>query len=516
MSVITAGNVVALSKQNLYKDSVALMRITERLLGLEGIRRATLVMGTGANKEILAEARMLPAELQPCGPGDLLIVIESDTRAQGEIALAQAERALLGEAPPAGGTALGGTGTAPAVRALAQGFARAPDAGLVQISVPGPYAAAEAMKALRHGCHVFLFSDNVPLSEECALKALAVRKGLLVMGPDCGTTILNGVPLGFANAVRRGSIGIVAASGTGLQEASVQIHLAGAGVSHAIGTGGRDISAAVGGATMLQAIDLLGADPGTRVILVVSKPPSLEVSARIIERLLRIAKPAVVLFIGARLEPVPGIWITTTLADAVRQAIKLADLPLPALEDRVPPRPSFVASQKYIRALYSGGTFCYEAQAIWRDAGLPVWSNAPLDDARALSDPMHSIEHTAIDLGDDRFTVGRPHPMIDPSMRIERLRAEARDKAVAVILLDVVLGYGSHEDPAGALVPAIRDARLEAAREGRSLAFVVFVCGTDDDPQQRTAQVRSLRDAGALVFPSSTDAARAALRLVSP
>ncbi len=514
MSVIAAGNVVAISKQNLYKDSVALMRITERLLALEGIRRATLVMGTGANKEILAEARMLPEALQACGPGDLLIVIESDTEAQGAVALAQAERALLGEAPAAGGAAA--TGLAPVPRALAQGLARVPDAGLVQVSVPGPYAAGEAMKALRHGCHVFLFSDNVPVAEECALKALAVRKNLLVMGPDCGTAIINGIPLGFANEVRRGSIGIVAASGTGLQEASVQIHLAGGGVSHAIGTGGRDISAAVGGATMLQAIDLLGADPGTRVILVVSKPPSAEVSARIIERLRVVAKPAVVLFIGARLEPVPGVWITTTLADAVRQAIVLADLPVPATDERLPARPSFVASQKYIRALYSGGTFCYEAQAIWRDAGLSVWSNAPLDDARALSDPMHSVEHTAIDLGDDRFTVGRPHPMIDPTMRVERLRAEARDKAVAVIVLDVVLGHGSHDDPAGALVPSIRDARLEAAREGRSLAFVVFVCGTDEDPQQRSAQVRSLRDAGAMVFSGSTEAARAALRMVRP
>jgi succinyl-CoA synthetase alpha subunit len=508
---MAAGNVVAVSKPNLYKDSVALMRITERLLGMAGIRRATLVMGTGANKEILTEARMLPASLSACGPGDLIIVIESDDPAQGEAALAEAEKALAGQRPVAGA---GGEVAAVVPHALAQGLAGSPGAHLVQVSVPGPYAAAEAMKALKHGCNVFLFSDNVPLAEECALKSLAVRKGLLVMGPDCGTAILNGVPLGFANSVRRGAIGIVAASGTGLQEATVQINLGG-GVSHAIGTGGRDISASVGGATMRQAIDLLAADEATRVILVVSKPPSAEVTERIVERLRAAGKPAVVLFIGARVSAVPGVSVTATLADAVREAMRLAGQPIEGIDERAPLRPSFVASQKYIRALYSGGTYCYEAQAIWRDAGLSVWSNAPLESSRTLTDAMHSLEHTALDLGDDRFTVGRPHPMIDPSMRIERLRAEARDKAVAVILLDVVLGYGSHEDPAGALTPAIRDARLEAAREGRSLAFVTFVCGTEEDPQKRSDQVRKLRDAGALVFAGSTAAAQAALRFVT-
>ncbi len=511
MAVAIEGAVLALYKANLYKDSVALMRINERILALEGIRRATLVMGTGANKDILEEANMLPDGVQAAGPGDLIVVIESDTEAQGRAALIVAEQALEGQTDSPRDPAL----PARDLRAFVQGEALAPSAQLAQISVPGPYAAAEAMKALKRGCHVFLFSDNVSLAEECALKALAVRKGLLVMGPDCGTAILNGVPLGFANAVRRGPIGIVAASGTGLQEASTQIHLAGSGISHAIGTGGRDISAAVGGSTTLQGIDLLAADADTRVILVVSKPPSAAVTDRIMERLAEAAKPAVVLFIGSRVEARSGIHPASTLAEAVALAIGLAGGGAVSGEERFPPRPSFVASQKYIRALYSGGTFCYEAQAIWREAGLAAWSNAPLDSGRMLVDPLHSVEHTAIDLGDDRFTVGRPHPMIDPSIRIERLQTEARDKAVAVILLDVVLGYGSHPDPAGALSPAIREARLEAAREGRALAVVAFVCGTEEDPQARSVQARTLRDAGALVFAGSTQAAQAAARLVA-
>jgi len=487
------------------------MRIAGQLLDIAGVRRATLVMGTPANKEILAGAQMLADSVARAGPGDLILVVDADTPAVAAQALEQAGTLLV--AP-----ARAGTTEAEEIPLRSQSMAatRMPEAQLVQISVPGAYAGAEALKALKGGRHVFLFSDNVALSEELAVKQLAAAKGLMVMGPDCGTAILNGVPLGFANVVRRGAIGLVGASGTGLQEVSSQIHHLGGGISHAIGTGGRDVSAEVGGITMLQGLDLLAGDDATRVIVVVSKPPAGAVAEKVLARLAAIGKPAVVLFIGAPIAGSGSVRGAATLYDTAAAAVRLAGGKPPPVDDRPAMRPPFVASQKCIRALYSGGTFCYEAQHIWRELGLHCWSNVPIDKSRKLVDSRISVEHTAVDLGEDEFTVGRPHPMIDPALRIERLRQEAQDRAVAVVLLDVVLGYGAHSDPAGALVPAIRDSRLAAAREGRALAVVAFVCGTEDDPQRRSVQEQKLRDAGALVHPGSTAAAQAAARLVGP
>jgi len=502
--------VIAITKPNLYKDSLALMRVTEQVLARRGVQRATLVMGTPANKEILAEARLLPALVAQSGPTDLIVVIDAESAAAADEALAEAERLLAASVGPGD---LAGAPRTPAVRSLAMAAPRLPDAQLVQISVPGPYAGAEALKALKAGRHVFLFSDNVALSEELVIKQHARARNLLVMGPDCGTAILNGVPLGFANIVRRGPIGLVGASGTGLQEMTSQIHALGGGVSHAIGTGSRDVSAEVGAITLLQGLDLLAGDDATRVIAVVAKPPAPEVADKVLARLAAIAKPAVVLFIGSSVAATGTVHSAGTLYEAAAAAVRLAGGKAAALEDRPAARPPFVASQKYVRALYSGGTFCYEAQHIWRTLGLSCWSNAPIDKTRKLVDSRVSVEHTAVDLGEDEFTVGKPHPMIDPALRIERFRHEAHDRAVAVILLDIVLGYGAHADPAGALVPVIRDARLGVAREGRSLAVVAFVCGTEDDPQRRSVQEQKLRDAGALVFGGSTAAAYAAARL---
>ena len=504
-------------KPNLYKDSVALMRVAQLVLAQAAVQRATLLMGTPGNKEMLQEAGLMCPELEPARASDLMIVVEAETNgaieaAHGEIAgLLDGERTQRGavqadEAPP---------------RSIAIGTARGAEAALAQISVPGPYAAAEAMKALKLGMHVFLFSDNVPLEQERALKALARKKNLLVMGPDCGTAIIRGVPLGFANVVRKGAIGLVGASGTGLQEVTCRIHALGQGVSHAIGTGGRDVYDEIGGITMNQAIDLLAADPDTRVIGIVSKPPAPAVAKHILERAASTGKPFVVLFLGADLAstalPTRIVWVTT-LHDAALAAVALAEKgrfdPAPQADDlrpiAAPEAQRFAPGQRHVRGLYSGGTFCTEAQLVWRALGLRVESNVPLDAADLLADVATSKAHSAIDFGADEFTVGRPHPMIDMSTRIERLAQEARDPSVAVVTLDVVLGYGSHDDPAGALAPAIARAKAVAAADGRHLSLVSFVCGTEEDPQQLSVQQAKLREAGALVATSSTAAARLA------
>jgi FdrA protein len=501
-------------RKNLYKDSVALMRIAQAALGRPGVQRATLLMGTPGNQAILGAAGLFRPELEEAGPGDVMICVDAESTEALAAAVAEIADLLQGERPAASG----GQAAAIVPRSIAMGRAHAREAALAQISVPGPYAAAEALKALRQGLHVFLFSDNVPLEQERVIKAVARDKGLLVMGPDCGTAIIGGVPLGFANRVRQGAIGLVGASGTGLQEVSCRIHALGQGIRHAIGTGGRDVYAEIGGSTMRQAIDLLAADPGTRVIGIVSKPPAPEVARQVLAQLAATGKPAVVLFLGAEL-PAEGLPVNivqvSTLRDAASAAVALLqDRPfVPAAQAEESSRlvdaesQRFAPGQRFVRGLYSGGTFCTEAQLVWRGLGLRVHSNAPLDKSAALTS---GPGHLALDLGDDEFTVGRPHPMIDPAARIERIVQEANDPATAVIVLDVVLGYAGHDNPAGVLAPAIAQAKAACAQGGRGLTVLAFVCGTEEDPQRLSVQQALLREAGAIVLPDSTTTARVA------
>ena len=496
---------------NLYKDSVALMRVAQGLLAMPGVVNATLQMGNPANKDILREAGLLHKAVQDAGPSDVMVVVQARSAAQCAAAVDSCQAQLAGT--QTSGAAAGEAQALPRIN-LAMGQAGLSGANMAQISVPGPYAAAEALKAVKLGMNVFLFSDNVPLAQEAVLKQEATRRGLLVMGPDCGTAIIGGVPLGFANAVRRGNIGLVAASGTGLQEVSTQIHRMGGGVSHAIGTGGRDVYEEVGGATMLQGIGLLAADPGTKVIAIVSKPPAPPVAERVMAALRASGKPSVVLFLGAA-APMSQAGkgtaprVAHTLVDCAAMAVRLAGVKRQApAHYALPRKPVFSKSQKYLRALYAGGTFTAEAQTLWAQAGLKVWSNVPLDPALTLPHPRQaSREHSALDLGDDAFTVGRPHPMIDQAARIERLLIEAADPAVRVILLDVVIGWGAHSNPAAELAPAIVQAKALARKRGRQLAIVGFVCGTEADPQVLSQQEALLRKAGMVLAGNSANAA---------
>jgi FdrA protein len=367
------------------------------------------------------------------------------------------------------------------------------------------FAAGVARQALRLGKNVFLYSDNVSLDDETALKQMAAEKGLLVMGPDCGTAIVNGVGLGFANRVRRGPIGLVAASGTGLQQVSARIHQLGSGVTHALGTGGRDLSQAVGAVTARQGLDLLSRDPETRVIVLVSKPPSPAVADELLRAARSAGKPIVVDFIGYSppARQVDNLHFATTLDEAADLAVQLAASTPdaePALDlnlDR------FAPGQRYLRGLFSGGTLAYEALLILQGYLPGVYSNAPLDKEYRLANSLVSQAHTIVDLGEDEFTVGRLHPMMDNDLRIRRLQQEADDAEVAVILLDVVLGYGAHPDPASELAPAIARARTGAEKAGRYLEVVTVVVGTDEDPQGFDAQVQQLEAAGARVETSN-------------
>jgi FdrA protein len=506
-------------RANLYKDSVSLMRISQITVTRSGVQRVTLLMGTRSNKEFLQQAGLMSPALESAKPGDIMIVVADDSPEKRAAAEREIHSLIAGEEPKGGSSEA--TADTPR-RSISSGVAIADHANLALISVPGPYAAAEALKALRQNLNVLLFSDNVPIDQEQAIKRVAAQKGLLVMGPDCGTAIINGVPLGFANVVRRGVIGLVGASGTGLQEVMCQIHRHGQGISQAIGTGSHDVSSEVGGITMLQGLDVLAADAQTKVVAIVSKPPARDVQRRVIERASAIGKPVVICFLGGEPATSAGnVFRASSLEETARQAVALAapnqfernELEIEALAARV--CASLAPSQRYLRGLYSGGTFCSEAQTIWRAAGIRARSNAPLTDADRLADGDAGHGHIAIDLGSDEFTVGRPHPMIDYGMRIERLLKEADDPTVACIVLDVVLGYGSHPNPAEVLAPAIRRAKSDARAKGQELPVICFVCGTDNDPQGLATQTTMLADAGAEIVSGSTSAALSAQAIAS-
>ena len=505
-------------KPSEYHDSVTLMLVAQAILKLPGVQDAAVVMGTPANREIIAAAKLLTPEAAGARPDDLLIVVKAVDETSALAALAQAEEILSARAPRIGSAAQ-------RPKSLASAITATPGANLAVISVAGRYAAGEARTALENGLHVLLFSDNVPLEEEIALKKLATERGLLCMGPDAGTAIINGVALGFANAVPRGRVGLVSAAGTGLQGVTCGIARAGAGISQAIGTGGRDLSEAVGALTMLAGLAALQGDPDTGVIVLISKPPATSVAERVLAELKRSTKPTIVCFLGADPGPIEasGGIPATNLSQAAAVAAALATganwcsalvrledaskalIPLAATE-----QVSLVPGQFALRGLFAGGTFCYEAQLILKNLPEPVYSNAPLDKANKMLDSHVSHGHVCIDLGEDEFTQGRLHPMIDPSLRNRRIIQEARDPSTAVVLLDVVLGYGAHPDPAGAAAEAIREGQRMAAEAGRHIVFIASVCGTEADPQPFSRQEGKLREAGVIVLPDNASAARLA------
>jgi len=579
-------------KRNTYFDSITLMKIARGLTGMDGIEDAAAIMATEPNLQLLAQAGLTPLE-GSAGPADVLLVVRARDESSAEAALQAAEQQLAQRSTSYSDASPGGQKQP---RSLEQAIQLRPDARLTVISVPGPYAALESERALRAGLHVFLFSDNVPLADEIALKRLAQERNLLLMGPDCGTAMLNGAGLGFVNVVPRGPIGIVGASGTGIQQVMSLIAQQGSGVSQVIGCGGRDLSEAVGAITTLQGLHLLQEDEQTEVIVLISKPPAAKVAERVLEVATTGKKPVIVIFVGADHDALQSryrhrVVITRTLAEAARKAVSIGggsetttgtwftgtpsgkgapyisvgaeknvvaslvdarSTPAPSPVDtkstpvdaRSTPAPSPVDTKstpvetlpggqagepgrlshsRFLSALFSGGTLCDEAMHIWAEgfpqrAPLrPIYSNIPLRPEWRLPEGQGGQVrgHCAIDFGADEYTRGRPHPMIDPSLRLKRLQEAASNPYVGVILLDIVLGYCSHPDPASVYVPVILAARRQASQAGRSLTIVISLCGTEGDPQRLSIQAARFREAGAEVFTSNADAALRCIEILA-
>lgn len=505
-------------RKNDYHDSVFLMRISSRLEALEGVRRAAAMMATENNKRLFKDAGLLTNGIKGAGPNDLAIAVDAANDKLAEKALSSVGE-LLAEKLAKPGEVI--------YKTLGSAMASSPDANLILISTPGSFVAREARRALDVGKHVMIFSDGVPFEDEIELKRLASKKGLLLMGPEAGTSIVGGVGLGFSNAVRSGPVGIVGAAGTGIQEVTCLVGRE-LGISHAIGVGGRDLSQRVDGMGTLSALKFLAEDENTEVLVLISKPPATSVSRKVLQAAKKVKKPVVVCFLGGNPSEISraGATPAVTLEDTAVKAIALAQGEKPkettftllAREVKQIAEKEYshlVYGQKYLRGLFSGGSLCDEAMVVLGGLVGDVCSNVPLKPRLKLSSPHHSKRHTCVDMGTEDFTRERPHPMIDLKPRCERMLQEAKKLDVAIILLDVVLGYGAHPDPASELARAIAEAKAATEKTKGHLSVVASICGTTGDPQGLAGQERKLRKAGAIIMPSNAQAARMAALIAS-
>lgn len=485
-----------------YQDSVVLMRAASETRSNTGVREVAMFMGTPANHAMLEQVGLVTEAGRRAGPNDLIITVDAAGEDEAVKAIAAAKALLLETRKSKEESAEFRP------RSLDSALRAMPGANLVSLSIPGAYVKHEALSALRRDLHVFIFSDNVPIADEIEMKQAAIARRRFCMGPDQGTAYLGGVGLGFANVVSRGRIGCVAASGTGLQTVVSRLDALGEGISHAVGVGGRDLSAAVGGMMTFFALDALAADAATEAIILISKPPHPSVLGSLEARLEKIGKPTVVCCIGAA----PGtkgktVWVETLdqAADAAAALLSGKTWHCGTFSDAALVRKHLAGSDdragfqgRQILGLYTGGTLAYETSHLLKGA----------------LGKEHT--HKILDLGDDEYTVGRPHPMIDPKVRTDMIVKAGSDSKIAVLLLDLVLGKGAHADPAEPLASAVKEARRRAAQDGRQIACLAYILGTAGDPQGLEAQAAQLREAGISIFSTNADAARVAAMLMKP
>ena len=509
-----------------YKDSIQLMRVSEEAKKLEGVLDVAVVMGTPTNKDLLERVGLLTEDGRRSSNDDIIIAIRVDSASRVSRAITGVETTLAKVST----NSQSATSTSEYFSSIEAALIGLPGANFAIISVPGPFVREVATTLLERGLHIQIFSDHVSLADEAYLKKLGAKNGLLVLGPGAGTSILGGKAIAFSNRVNRGRVGIVAAAGTGLQELSVLISGEGHGISQGLGVGGGDVKKEVGGLMSLAALRALEHDPQTEKICFVSKPPSGDVLRRILRYVSMEAKKNYILtFFGENTENLgqkygitdPRIIFASSLHAAAIKSTKNKSLTqirsegalvsseltaigkskLESLASSISTKLS--SEQSYIRGLYTGGTLMAESLQILTELlGGGIQSNSPFAPGDRLADSYVSVGHTLIDFGEEEFTSGRPHPMIDPTIRGMRLETELKDAQVACVMLDVILGYGSHSDPAGAVVEAIRNVRASYNSTLR-VPILAHVCGTKEDPQNADVQKQKLKEAGAFLLPSN-------------
>ncbi|SJZ52120.1 FdrA protein [Pilibacter termitis] len=491
-------------KKNSYQDSVVLMLLTNKINELDAVKRVSIMMGTPANKDIFIAAGFDTPEMKEASANDMVIMLELENGGNEKEVLEKVDEYLLKQQDGEGVREEN-------VNSWEKALKKAKNASVALFSIPGAYVPLEVEKALHHGLHAFIFSDNVPVEEELRLKKLAHEKGLLVMGPDCGTGILHTLPLAFTNNIRAGKIGIVGASGTGIQEVSTLIHRYGQGVSNAIGTGGRDLSSEVGAISMIDAIVALNEDVNVDTIVVISKPPAKEIKEKVMKLLHAISKPVVTIFIGEKPSfHEKNIYQAYTLEETAQLATKIQNHEPVQYTPRSPEKLNvkLTNEQVGIRGFYAGGTLAYEASMLLKDALV-------LEEVEHKEGVMlQTSEHSIIDLGDDIYTNGKPHPMIDPENRIGKIKEIVNDSTVATVLFDIVLGYGAHKNMAECLAKVIKEVQETLALQKREVAFIGVIVGTDLDVQGMETQKKILEEVGVTVCENNTQAVQTALKLL--
>jgi len=483
-------------RKGFYLDSVALMRLSAEISALGGIEEAVLMTGTPANQQIMKDAGLLTETGEGASANDLIIALRADGKSSANRALAQVQKSLQGNQSTGKAKQTSNYST------LGSAITALPEMNLALISTPGAYASREAHVALDHGINVMIFSDNVSVEKEVALKRKAQDLGLLVMGPDCGTAYINSVPLAFANAVKQGNVSVIAASGTGLQEFSVLLSKLGSGIRHGIGVGGRDMTDDVGALSTLMAIDLLAADEQTEQIVLISKPPGSQTAKLVFDKLANCGKPAIACVFGLKNPTASGIRFTSTLLETAELAAG-SD----SQEENIEAKAKTLADgldgrqRRDLKGLFTGGTLCTEAHLVLQSAGIEVSSNAIKNDPSA----KQNTKHLLVDLGADEYTLGKPHPMLEPSVRTPYLIDELQNPSNAVIMLDVVLGYGAHSNPASVVAQVVRETLSNADNKP---IVIASVCGTEDDPQNYQQQCTELEQNNIILCDCNSEMAR--------
>lgn len=501
-------------KKRIYYDSVKLMLVTGGIKAMDGIVEVAVVMGTPLNKETLQRTSFKSDEIDQTTPSDLIIAIRANQQEHLDNALSKLDELL-------NSTNSSSNSSTYKPKSIEAGQ-KQNDSNICIISVPGKYATDLSMDALKNKMNVLLFSDNVSIEDELKLKEYSTSKNLLLMGPDCGTAMINGTPLGFANKVKSGKIGIIAASGTGLQEVMVLLHQNSIGIKQAIGTGGRDLSEKIGALTMLQALKALNEDDDIDILLIISKPPAQKVADKILNYVNNhIKKPIVINFLGDYTagEHADNVYFEKYLEDAALEVVRICnqdakkqDMIKDSLinEYATNATKNLSIGRKYIKGLYSGGTLNYESYFFMKD-NLDLYSNSSKDPNKQITNIYNQKKHSMIDLGDDKFTVGRAHPMIDPTLRAELFEMELKDKENAVIILDIVLGYGANREPEKAFIEILeKNSHIKNDRP----VIIAYVLGTNEDPQPMEEIIEKLKAQGVIVMPSNKSAAKLGLEII--
>ena len=539
-------------KPNFYRDSLQLMKISEKLRQSSGVSEASIVMATETNKGVLIRLGFSPSLIEQANESDMIIAVRA--KDQLSIDLVSEQIGKLFESPEVEDRLESRDHEKTTDLDLA--LRKMPGTNLVLLSIPGEYVKDISYKLIEQGIHQQIFSDHVPVEDELKIKKQAVTKGVLILGPGAGTSIINGKGIGFSNTISVGPVGIVAAAGTGLQEVACLLDQCGIGVKHGLGVGGNDPKDKIGGIMMLECMKILEKDDDIKVIATISKPPSSSVEQKIMEYVIgKGTKKYVLAFIGGQLTTagkrqqqsqtenlhsktsssasttISSGGSTATTADRQTGIVKVNSLASCVLaianalgnqrlqraisQLYIQPQElvnllqrewsKLQSNQKYIRGLYTGGTFTYEAQVILRDIIdiEQIHSNAAIEQITKLQDSYKSEKHSIMDLGEEEFTMGRPHPMIDPTIRKLRILEEVKDPEVAVVLLDFVLGYGSNPDPVGAIIDELQMAKVIANKEGRYLPVITHVCGTKNDIQGYERSISKLHSVGCIVMPTN-------------